>query len=141
VILEEDSSGSIAPAIEIHCAGCQERLLRPFTTGPVSHEALLVELCVCNVDDLTEHQLAFLVGRPEAQVVPALLKMRRAGLVRCVELDVEAFEASPSGRHWVAAGNLRSLRSKARRHVAAGRRLDLALDISVSTDSEEPKPS
>jgi hypothetical protein len=141
VILEEDPSRSTLPLIEIHCAGCQERLVRPFTANPVSHDALLVELCVDNVDDLTEHQLAFLVGRPEGQIGPALLKMRQAGLVRCLELDVEAFEAGPNGRHWVAAGSLRLLRSKGKRTVAAGRHLDLALDIAFGSDSEEPTSS
>jgi peptidoglycan/xylan/chitin deacetylase (PgdA/CDA1 family) len=62
-------------------------------------------------------------------------------LVRCIELDVEAFEAGPNERHWVAAGSLPSLRSKGKKTIAVGRRLDLGLDIAVGSDSDEPTGS
>jgi hypothetical protein len=112
-------------------------MVRPPTSETVTHDSLLEELCQENITDLTVHELAFLVSRPVAQVDFALTRMRRLGLVYCLELDLDGFEPNEGDGHWVAAGRHDVLRARAREQRFEQLHFDLGLDIAVNTDLEE----
>jgi hypothetical protein len=116
-------------AVEIHCAGCRRVLDGPLTTAPVTFDDLLRELCREDAGDLSHYELAFLLARPDTQVLAALMDLRLAGLVRCLELDLEDYDGNDRDGHWVPAGNLDQLRT----HAKAENSLDLFIDIGVSS--------
>jgi hypothetical protein len=125
-----DPSGA-GTAIEIHCAGCRRVLDAPLTTAPVTYDDLLIELCRKDAGELSHYELAFLLARPDTQVLAALMDMRLAGLIRCLELDLEDYDGNDRDGHWVPAGSLEQLRTQAKAEKSAP--LDLSIDIGVSS--------
>jgi hypothetical protein len=85
----------------------------------VSDDELLVELCREDAGALCHHELAFAVAKPDAQVLGALKRLRSAGLVLCLELDLEAYGASDTDGRWVPVGDLEKVRHLAGRSPRA----------------------
>jgi hypothetical protein len=95
----------------------------------VTYRDLLFELCREDADAPCHHELAFLVARPEWQVLAALKRLRSDGLASCLELDLEPYGALGVDGRWVSAWDPTRFRDPVAGPPGDLERLDLREDI------------
>jgi len=111
-VVDLTSQGPPFGVVELHCTRCDALVLGGFTTRPVTYDDLLVALARSH-GEVSHYELGFLLSRPDTQVLAALMDLRSAGLVKCLDLDLEDREVGEPDGRCVVAGTLENMRTRA----------------------------